>query len=251
MRSSRCVVAGLFVSLSAAASASRAADRPLTAIELALACALPPSTDPPSIDALRVIGAQDTAPRLLYGSHDLLVIDAGSSREMKLGEEFFVRRTDWFGPPGSAQPRTVRTAGWVKVVAVNDTTAIAAVEHACTGMLQGDYLEPFVVPTVPSNINRVDTSGDLDFKNLGRVGFGERLRTNAGIGDFMLIDRGADQGAEPGSRFAVYRDLHKDGLPLAAIGEAVVVSASPSLAVVRIVSAHDTVIRGDYVVPRK
>ncbi len=251
VRSFRCFVGVLFVFVFAAASTGRAADAPFTPLETVLACALPPSIDPPPLDALRVVGAQDTALRLVYGPRDLLVIDGGASRNMKLGEQFFVRRTDWFGPAGSAQPRTVRTAGWVKVVAVNDTTSIATVEHSCTGVMQGDYLEPFVAPSVPANINRVDASGDLDFKSLGRVGFGERLRTNAGIGDFMLIDRGADEGAEPGARFAVYRDLHKEGLPLAAIGEAVVVSASPSLAVVRIIAAHDTVVRGDYVVPRK
>jgi len=251
VRSSRSFVGALLVFVFAAASPGRAADAPFTPLETVLACAIPPSTDPPPADALRVAGAQDTAPRLLYGPHDLIVIDGGASRNMKLGEQYFVRRTDWFGPVGSSQPRTVRTAGWVKIVAVNDTTSIAAVEHSCTGMLRGDYLEPFVAPAVPANINRVDTSGDLDFNNLGRVGFGERLRTNAGIGEFMLIDRGADEGAEPGSRFAVYRDLHQPGLPLAAVGEAIVVSASPSLAVIRIVSAHDSVVRGDYVVPRK
>jgi hypothetical protein len=36
-----------------------------------------------------------------------------------------------------------------------------------------------------------------------------------------------------------------------AIGEAVVVTTAPSLAVVRIVAAHDAVVRGDYVVPRR
>jgi hypothetical protein len=253
VRSSRCFVGVLFVFLFVSASVvpGRAADVPLTSVETVLACALPPSIDPPPAGALRVVGAQDTALRLLYGPRDLLVVDAGTSRNMKLGEQFFVRRTDWFGPAGSGQPRTVRTAGWVKIVAVNDTTSIATVEHSCTGIMQGDYLEPFVTPAVPPNFNRADTSGDLDFKDLGRIGFGERLRTNAGIGEFMLIDRGADQGADPGSRFAIYRDLHKDGLPLAAIGEAVVVSASPSLAVVRIQSARDTVVRGDFVVPRK
>jgi hypothetical protein len=189
--------------------------------------------------------------RLTYGVRDRLVIDGGSATNLQPGQEFFVRRVDWFGPSGTSQPHTIRTTGWVKIVAVNETTSIATVEHSCTAMMKGDYLEPFVAPTVPANVDRVDTSGDLDFKSLGHVGFGERLRTNAGIGEFMLIDRGADDGAEPGSRFAVYRDLHQPGLPLASIGEAVVVSSAPTMAVVRITAARDTVVRGDYVVPRK
>jgi hypothetical protein len=242
------------VSLALLVSASqtgRAADAPFTAIQTVLACALPPTIDPPLAGALRVAGAQDTALRLLYGARDLLVIDGGTSRNLQLGQEFFVRRVDWFGPSGGMQPHTIRTAGWVKIVAVNETTSIATVEHSCTGMMKGDYLETFVAPTVPPNVERADSSGDLDFQNPGRIGFGERLRTNAGIGEFMLIDRGTDEGAEPGSRFAVYRDLHAPGLPLAAVGEAVVVSSASSMAVVRITAARDSVVRGDYVVPRR
>jgi hypothetical protein len=251
VRSSRWFVVVFLALLLSASRTGRAADAPFTPLQTLLACALPPTIDPPPADALRVTGAQDTAPRLLYGPRDRLVIEGGTSRDVQVGQEFFVRRTDWFGPGGGTQPRTVRTAGWVKIVAVNETTSIATVEHSCTGLMKGDYLEPFVLPTVPENIDRADTSGDLDFKSLGHIGYGERLRTNAGIGDFMLIDRGADEGAEPGARFAVYRDLHQPGLPLAAIGEAVVVSSAPSLAVVRITAAKDSVLRGDYVVPRR
>jgi hypothetical protein len=250
VRSSRCFVGVVLVVLSSSAATGRAAEAPSAASQMALGCALPPSIDPPA-GALHISGAQDTALRLVYGPHDLLVVDGGTSSNVQLGQEFFARRTDWFGPSGGAQPHTIRTAGWVRIVAVNETTSIAAVVHSCTGIMRGDYLETFVAPVVPDNMERVDTSGDLDFKSLGRVGFGERLRTNAGIGDFMLIDRGGEEGAEPGSRFAVYRDLHDPAMPLASIGEAVVVTVAPHMAVVRITAARDTIVRGDYVVPRK
>jgi hypothetical protein len=234
-----------------AAQGHQAAEDALTSMQAAIACAVTPTLALPATDVLRIAGVQDTALRLLYGSHDLIIIDGGSSRDVQVGQRFFVRRLDWFGPYGGRQDHTVRTAAWIRIVAVNETTSIAAIEHSCTGAMSGDFLEPFAAPIVPDNVNRVDTSGELDFKSVGRVGFGERLRTTAGIGDFMLIDRGADQGTEVGSRFAVYRDLRATGLPLAAIGEAVVVNAGPSLSVVHIVSAHDSVVRGDYVVPRR
>jgi len=77
----------------------------------------------------------------------------------------------------------------------------------------------------------------------------------------MLIDRGSDHGVMPGSRFAVYRDIgsaamYRDGggavaVPLASVGEAIVITTSATIALTRITRARDAVITGDYVVPRK
>ena len=252
MRNGRCLVASMFLVSVSVAAGAHAADEPLTAMQTAVACAIPPTIDLPAPDALRIVGAQDTAPRLLYGPDDLLVIEGGTARNLELGQRFFVRRTDWFGPYGGGTgPHATRTAGWIRIVAVNETTSMAAVEHVCTGMMEGDYLEPFVAPAVPATANRNDASGDLDFKDLGHVGYGERLRTTGGIGDFMLIDRGADQNTETGARFAVYRDVHKPGVPLAPVGEAVVVSVGRALSVVRITAARDAIDRGDFIVPRR
>src|SRR5947208_1674537 len=94
-----------------------------------------------------------------------------------------------------------------------------------------------------------------------RTVFGDDERTLAGAGEFMLIDRGRDRGLAPGSRVAIYRDVRSrlmygrrvDGVrqPLARVGEAVVLTASPSLAVIRIASSRDAVQAGDYVGIRK
>ena len=127
-------------------------------------------TDPPSSTRCASSARRTRRSRLLYGSHDLLVIDAGASRDIKLGEQFFVRRTDWFGLDGARSRGRFGTVGWVKVVAVNDTTAIAAVEHSCTGVMQGDYLEPFVAPAVPANINRVGHVRRARFQETGARG---------------------------------------------------------------------------------
>jgi hypothetical protein len=49
----------------------------------------------------------------------------------------------------------------------------------------------------------------------------------------------------------VYRDVHKPGVPLAPVGEAVVVSVGRALSVVRITAARDAIDRGDFIVPRR
>jgi len=158
-------------------------------------------------------------------------------------------------------PRGVHTAGWVRIVASDDGRSIAAVEHACGPILQGDYLEPFTAPVVPSNITTPDSTGDPDFQSSGRIVFGDDEHESAGIGDFVLVDKGADQGLAAGARLAIYRSvsmwwlqgLHgkQPELPLASVGEAVVVTTAPTLSVVRITAGRGAVYSGDLIVPRK
>lgn len=226
---------------------------PLSAMETAVACAPPPVTVDASPSALHVIGAQDTVPRRLFGLRDRLIIDGGTVAGVRVGQQYFVRRRVSFGASriSAGALHSVHTAGWVRIVAANETTAVGVVEHTCGVLLAGDRVEPFVAPSVPAGADRVDTTGELDFTSSGRVLYGDDERRAGAIGDFMLIDRGTEQGVSSGARFAIYRDLSTPGLPLVSIGEAVVVTTSPTLAVVRISTARDAVLAGDVLVPRK
>jgi hypothetical protein len=51
----------------------------LSAIETAVACAPPLTTDDALPNSPRIIGTQDTLARALYGPRDLLVVGAGAS----------------------------------------------------------------------------------------------------------------------------------------------------------------------------
>jgi hypothetical protein len=108
-----------------------------------------------------------------------------------------------------------------------------------------------VRPEPPANLERVETSGRLDFTALGRILFGEEAHNNSAVGDFMLIDQGSDRGFKPGAPVALYRDPEQAGMPLVAIGEAAVVSVGPTMALVRVNQARTEVRTGDYVVPRR
>ena len=236
------------------------ADVKLTPMQLSIACAIPPATVVPGAATLHVIGAQDTIPRTTFAERDLLVIDAGTDKGVQLDQQYFVRRPVRPGLLTGPIRRAVQTAGWIRIVAANETTAIASVTQACTAIEAGDYLEPFVVPPVVTALTSADTAAQPDFKDMGRVMFGDEEHSTAAAGDYMLIDRGTDQGLRPGARFAIYRDVHRwmrdyssmplGQLPLASIGEGVVVTTGDTMSVLRIVSARDAVLRGDYVVPR-
>lgn len=241
-------LAALFVTWASGAAFAQS-DAPLSPLALAVACAPPPTWDGAPSGALRVIGSQDTAARGLFGDRDLLVIGGGTAAGVQLGQQFFIRRDNIYG--ASRVARGSRTLGWLRVVAVNETTAIALVRHACGGIVTTDYLEPFVEPVVSADFEKDEAPGQPDFRNLGHVIAGDEERSSVGSGDFVLIDWGQAQGLTAGTRFAIYRDVGIDGLPLASVGEGIVVSTSHAMALSRITRARDAVYGGDYIALRK
>jgi hypothetical protein len=223
----------------------------LTPIEIAAACAPPPTLAGTPDGVPRIVGSQDTVARRLFGPRDLLVIDAGTKAGLDVGRQYFVRRPSRFGMGRYGRVRGATTVGWVRIVAVNESTAIAFVDQACGGIMAGDYLQTFVAPVLPANADRDERVGDADFHALARVLTANEGRLSAGIGDFIMIDRGSEQGLAPGTRFSVYRDIGVSGLPLASVGEGIVISTGDAVSVTRITSARDAVISGDYVAIRK
>jgi hypothetical protein len=223
----------------------------LSVDEKALACApsLTVVPDKAPVHALRILGAQDLVARSLLGPRDLVVVNAGLGAGLQLNQQYVIRRAHEFGRPRKGQLQTIHTTGWLRIIAVNDMTAIAQIEQVCDGVVAGDYLEPFEA-TAPLPASSDSTPGALDFSALARVVFGDEERRMAAPGDFMMIDR-ASAPLAPGTRVAVYRDLMTTGVPLVAIAEGVIVSMPNGSPVMRIITARDAVRSGDYVVPRR
>ena len=109
----------------------------------------------------------------------------------------------------------------------------------------------YVEPVVPPAAERADATGELDFSAPGHVLFGVDNHSTGGVGRFMVADIGTAQSAAPGSRYAVYRDVGLPGLPLAYVGEAVVVAADADTSTVRLTLARDAISGGDLLIPRK
>jgi hypothetical protein len=232
----------------------------LSPMDVAATCAAAPAPGHAE-HTLRVIGAQDVVTRTIYDDRDLLVIDGGSRAGLQLGARFFVRRSSTVGMRGAygVASGTV-TDGWIRIVAVNDTTALARAERVCGGSIfLNDYLDPFTAPVLPANADGSGTAGDPDFMALAQVVSGPDGHRTAASGEFVTIDRGTEQGIEAGARFDFYRDLTHtgtvgrapSGLPLTLIGEAVVVSATGSRSLARITRSRDAVQVGDYAVLRR
>jgi hypothetical protein len=243
-------IASFLVTVTGAAFAADV-PAPNAAIMNAVKCAVGSTSEPAPADAFRILGSQDTVARGLYDKHDLLLINGGTARDLHVDQRFFIRRVAVFGERRVPGPRAVATAGWLRLVAVNETTAIARVEFACSAIHQGDYLEPYVEPILPPGIDKTDDSGQPDFSAPAHVLFGEDERHSGGVGDFLIIDAGTTRGLESGSRLAVYRQLPIADLPLSPVAETIVVKADADTALIRVTQARDALRADDLLFLRK
>jgi len=238
----------------------------LDADVIALACAPTLAFQYP-LASLLITGGQDASTRHGFGPGDLITINGGSANGIEVGQEYYVRRLQ--APRGTSmsrhQPGTIRTAGWVRVYAVEKTMSLVTVSHACDTIDIGDYLEPFSPPVPP----RPDPNPAKPQKdNYGHILIGTDRRTMFARDDFFTIDRGSDHGVTLGARFMIYRDKRRmetkqlyavKDLPdevvtpefLFEIGEAVVVEVKPEVSTVKALSARSALLSGDYVALRK
>jgi hypothetical protein len=201
----------------------------------------------PADMSLRVAPGRERG-KSLFGPGDPLIIKGGTAHGLKVGQEYFVRRVipDRFVPPGSdgATTSSIHTAGWVRITDVQNDSAIATVTKVCDGIEEGDYLEPFTKPVVPSTST---AAGEPDFSDPGHLILGDERRQMAAQGDMMVLDRGSDHGLRAGQRLTVFRTTDRGAGPIARIAEATAMVVHPETTVIRIDKTTDAVVVGDLV----
>jgi hypothetical protein len=169
------------------------------------------------------------------------------------GQRFVVRRLQ--GDPQTflrnGEPfGAIRTAGYITITAVNEWNALANVDFACTPLLPGDYLEPYVEPTLPTT---AATMLKPNFDDRANILQGTDSRAMFGDGDTLSIDRGTSHGVVLGARYAIYRDPRTgtEGMPLFYIADAVVMELGELTSKLVIVKSVDAVqVSSDVAVPR-
>jgi hypothetical protein len=221
----------------------------LPADVLGLACAPKAAMAHPDTP-LRITGGQDASVRTSHAPGDLITINAGSQNGIEVGQEFYTRRILIASREKITRetPATVVTTGWIRVWAVEDTMSLATVTHACETVDIGDYLEPFVLPTVPTFAsNKPKPERD----NYGRVLTGDSRRTSFGKGDYFLLDRGSEQGITPGAQFVMYRNKEQAQNFLYDLGEAVAVEVTSQSSTLLVTVSRDAILAGDLVAIRK
>jgi hypothetical protein len=194
------------------------------------------------------LGAGREHGKALFGPGDPIIVQGGAAQGLKVGQEYFVRRVtdDRFTELGSDRVPTIsiHTAGWIRIVEVGPEAAIATVTRACGAMQQGDFLEPFVLPTVPGAAAQ---AGEPDYANPGRLLLGDDRRQMGASGDLMVFDRGSDHGLRNGQRLTIFRQTAEGLGPVVRVGEATAMVVSPETTVVRIEKSTDAIYVGDLV----
>jgi hypothetical protein len=221
----------------------------LPADVLGLACAPQAAYEEPPTP-LRITGGQDSFVRRNHAPGDLVTINAGSMNGIEVGQEFFVRRLQKTGLGGVTRetPGVIRTSGWIKVYAVDDEWSLATITHACDTITIDDYLEPLKLPTVPlAATERPKPERD----NYARVMAGTDGRRSFGKGDYLIVDRGSEEGVTPGALFVFYRDKRQPENFLYELGEATAVDVKSDTATLFVTLSRDTIQQGDYVAQRK
>jgi hypothetical protein len=222
---------------------------PLPADVVSLACAPTLAYELPDVP-LRISGGQESVVHTIHAPGDLVTINAGRRSGIAVGQEYYTRRplVSRDGRVGSGNPATIRTSGWIRVWAVDEEMSLATISHACETVDVDDYLEPFVAPSVPLASN---ATSEPERGNYGLVLSGQDRRTQFGRGDYLLIDRGSNQGVTPGARFVVYHDKKTPGNFLFQIGEAVAMDVQGDTSTLYVLTAIDAIAAGDYVGMRK
>ena len=216
---------------------------------LPLVCAPSVTYEVPAVP-LHISGGQALDARMTWAPGDLLTINAGRNNGIQVGQEFFARRLqkdrDQF--VSRETPGTIRTAGWIRVYAVDDEMSLATIQYACDPVEVGDYLEPFALPTA---VPRGPKVGKPEKGNYARVMSGNDQRKTFGTGEFIVIDRGRDYGIVPGSQFVVYHDKQQPGNFLFEVADAVAVDVRESSSTLHLTYSRSAVSVDDYVSMRK
>jgi hypothetical protein len=217
---------------------------PMPVVGPRLTCApstllLPPETQ------VRVIAGQEPG-HWLFGERDAVVVNAGTSQGVRAGQEYYIRRIvhDPYTPWTSTMKQySIHTAGVLTIVEARDGVSIATITEMCDGVMEGDYLEPFVRPAAPSAADE----GKPDYSAPGRIVMGDERAQTGSAGSLMIVNQGSDQGLHPGQALTIYRPTLSGAGPVLQIGDAHVISVQPLTAVVRVGNTRDAVYVGDLV----
>ena len=202
-----------------------------------MAAAVRPAT------GIQILGGEEWG-RGQFAPGDRVVINAGSSQGLAPGQEYFIRRiiTDRYAEKlAEVDPISIHTAGWLRLIDVETDRSIGAVSRACDAVHDGDYLEPFVLPAVPTAL----PSAAPDFANPGRVLLADERRQLGAPGMLMVLDRGSDHGLRPGQQLTIFRMA--PGGPILRVGGATALAVSPATSTIRIDQSRDAIYVGDKV----
>jgi hypothetical protein len=198
------------------------------------------------------------SPTLKYNlsTGDVVYVDGGRAGGLAAGSVFTIIAPgqEVVHPLGGLFGRFYSYRGRVRILSVQENTAIAEIMHACDPVLVGDRLRLYEPEPVP--LGRVTALRPVNFpateeelQEAPVIFFTEDNLISLGEDHLVFIDRGSDQDVTPGDIYTIYRK-NWPGLPPVVLGELAVLSVRPRSALARIIESRQPIYVGDRLAPK-
>jgi hypothetical protein len=202
--------------------------------------------------SLHIVTGQIPERRSAFAAGDVVVLSTGVPT-VSVGDRYFTRRVLRSNESGrlASGLSSVRTAGWLTVIAADDQMALGRVDYTCDVVMSGDYLEPYVEPTLPV----AAAAGSPRFDQRSLVLTGVDRREVFASGDVLSIDVADGTTLTPGEAIAFYRQPRgaapaagavTSPLAMIEIGEGIVLTIDGRRAQVVVKRSKTAVLRGDF-----
>jgi hypothetical protein len=158
----------------------------------------------------QVVGAENLAEQTDYFTSDLLYVDAGYNRGLKIGDEFWLVTPEQIvvhPTTGKDLGRFYQYRGRAVVETLEGRTASVRISSACTDVPMGSYLkafEPIPIPLARKTAPAV--AGDPPSgKAKGHIVYTRDGVVAVGADHTIIVDLGAADGVEPGDFLTIFR----------------------------------------------
>lgn len=166
----------------------------------------------------KVVGAVDEQEQFIYAQNDVIYLNMGSSKGVKVGDMMTVVR-----PRGRVETRWtkkddlgfyVQEVGAVEVIRVKADVSVARVKTSCDNLLLGDLVQPAQQRTSPVYQDRaaLDLYADPSGKPMGRLFMARDNQELLGREQIVYIDLGAEDNVQVGDYLTIFRPLGRGNL---------------------------------------
>jgi hypothetical protein len=164
------------------------------------------------IRALKIVGNKNPE-REILGETELVYLAGGADKGVKVGDRLVVIQqvASRLIHPEDAQRRrplgdVMEQIGVLRVVTVQGKGSVAVVEKAMEPVQAGrQWAAPFTEPAnIPLNL-RTDTQDPIQVKDLAKVIYTRDNHKHTGVGEMLIVDKGASDGLKFGDMLLALR----------------------------------------------
>jgi hypothetical protein len=183
---------------------------------------------------------------------DIVYLDGGRAKGMAAGAQYsaVIGMEDVVHPAtGKIVGRYYHYLGRIRVLSVQETTAIAEIVETCDPVVVGSLLKPYEPEPVPlgrtSPIRPVNYPAEAEkLKEAPVILYAQHDLVALGADHVVQIDRGSEDDVTPGDFFTIYRQ-NREGMPPVILGELAVLSVHKHTSVAKIIESRYSIHLGD------